>query len=208
MDEKLLQILKKTYKLFHKYGIRSLTMADIARENMISKKTLYNHVNDKADLIEKVLEQNIDQYQEHIRKHIGKANNAIEEIFLVQEKLISSIKEHNPSLEFDLRKYYPAVYNKIMLKNSKNIYENIKRNIKRGQQEGLYREDLDADLIAKSRLLLHLQRVDNEIVSYKEFTNINALKKMMLYHMRAVCTIEGLKKVDRMIDKLKKKKDD
>ncbi len=203
MDEKLNKILKYTYTLFCKYGIRSLTMADIARRNMISKKTLYLYVENKADLVDKVLKFNMEYNAMKRSLYVKNANNAIEEIFLVQKRLIKILKNYNPMLNFDLMKYYPQIYQKNMLNVSENIYLDIKRNIKRGQDEGLYRLDLDADLIAKSRLFFHYQQVDNKVVSYKDFVNPHAVKHMMLYHMRAVCTLDGLAKVDKMIDDLK-----
>lgn len=204
MDEKFIQIAEHTHHLFHKYGVRSLTMSDIARENMISKKTLYNYVSDKADLIDKVFQRHFENNRDRMKQYVDQAANAIEEIFLLQTRLTKIIEEHNPSVEFDLIKYYPKVYNRLLIRNSKKLYEEIKRNITRGQDEGLYRSDVDADLIAKSRVLFQTQRVDNEVVSFKDFTNSYALKQMMMYHMRAICTMQGLRIVDEMIDEFKK----
>ncbi len=39
MDEKYIEIIENTWKLYTKYGIKSITMDDIATKNSISKKT-------------------------------------------------------------------------------------------------------------------------------------------------------------------------
>ncbi|MEM1220215.1 MAG: helix-turn-helix domain-containing protein, partial [Bacteroidota bacterium] len=44
-------ILSRSKRLFLRYGIRSVTMDDISKEMGISKKTLYQYVDNKADLI-------------------------------------------------------------------------------------------------------------------------------------------------------------
>ena len=199
MDEKLIQILEHTQTLFQKYGIRSLTMSDIARENMVSKKTLYNYVSDKADLVEQVLHRHFFVNKGCIDAVTKDAKNAVEEVFELQRMLVQIIKEHNPSVEFDLTKYYPQIFHKLMIEKSRELYKGIKHNILRGQEEKLYRADVDADLVAKSRVIFQTQRVDNEVVSFKDFTNTYALKQMMLYHMRAICTAEGLEIVEREI---------
>ena len=50
------KILVKVSGMYRKYGIKSVTMDDVAHELGISKKTLYQYVKDKSDLVEKVVE--------------------------------------------------------------------------------------------------------------------------------------------------------
>ena len=199
MEKKLQEILKNTAALFWKFGIKSLTMTDIARENMIAKKTLYTYVSDKANLVEKVLKYRLFETKGNIKDAKKSAKNAVEEVFAIQKVLLTIIEGHNPSIDFDLRKYYPLVYHRITIEKSKELYEEMKSNIERGKKEGLFLQDIDADLIAKSRVLFQTQRVDNEVVSFKDFSNTYALKHMVLYHMRAVCTPKGMEIVNKEI---------
>ena len=55
MNEELKNILLKVRELYMKYGIKSITMDDVARELSISKKTLYQYVTDKDDLVGNLL---------------------------------------------------------------------------------------------------------------------------------------------------------
>ena len=45
------KILEGTKELFMRYGIRSVSMDDIARHLSVSKKTLYQHFADKDELV-------------------------------------------------------------------------------------------------------------------------------------------------------------
>ena len=63
MDDKMAQILNATRTLFLKYGIRSISMDDIAKELGMSKKTLYQYVENKNDLVEKLLNHLINSSQ-------------------------------------------------------------------------------------------------------------------------------------------------
>ena len=55
MDEKVDRILSESLKLFKKYGIRSISMDDLAKELGMSKKTIYQYVANKTELVEMVL---------------------------------------------------------------------------------------------------------------------------------------------------------
>src|SRR6202000_2790704 len=53
------RILSKAADLFMRYGIRSITMDEIASQLGISKKTIYQFFTDKDDLVSAVIEREI-----------------------------------------------------------------------------------------------------------------------------------------------------
>ena len=59
MNEDLKNILLKVRELYMKYGIKSITMDDVASEIGISKKTLYQFVTDKDELVGKFIDHEI-----------------------------------------------------------------------------------------------------------------------------------------------------
>ena len=59
MNEDLKNILLKVRELYMKYGIKSITMDDVASEIGISKKTLYQFVTDKDELVGKIIDHEI-----------------------------------------------------------------------------------------------------------------------------------------------------
>ena len=56
MNDKKEYILKQIRELYLKFGIKSVTMDDVASEFGISKKTLYQYFEDKADLVQQVID--------------------------------------------------------------------------------------------------------------------------------------------------------
>ena len=55
------QIINKAEDLFLRYGLKSVTMDDIARKLGISKKTLYQYVENKTDLVSKIMLAHIEE---------------------------------------------------------------------------------------------------------------------------------------------------
>ncbi|NOZ34960.1 MAG: TetR/AcrR family transcriptional regulator [Chlorobi bacterium] len=202
MEETLRKIIETAANLYHKFGIKSVTMDDVAHECMISKKTLYNFVNDKLDLLKHVLEY---EYSKHGKKFLGildEGLNAVEEIFEIQKNLIKMIKNHNPAVEHDLLKYYPIIHRELSEQKSEHVYKMMIQNMKKGINEGLYSDDIDIDLIAKQRVILQVQKIENSVVSYKEFIKPKAVKQMFIYHLRAICSPRGIKLLNEKIKEL------
>ncbi len=193
MDESLKKIIQTAETLYYKYGIKSVTMDDVARECMISKKTLYKYVNDKIDLLRQVLSFEFSKHRTLFNAVSEKGLNAVEEVVQIHNILIEMLKNHNTVIEYDMLKYYPAVHRELSERKSEYILKMMKINLQKGIDEGLYHSDINIDLVAKQRVIFQVQKVENSVVSYKEFLKPEAVKQMLLYHMRAVCTPKGLK---------------
>jgi len=165
MNDELKQILAKVRELYMRYGIKSITMDDVASALSISKKTLYKYVVDKDDLVGKIVEQEI-EIQKNDSSCILKSNlNAIEELLMVSKMVNHKLKEINPSTEYDLRKYYPHHYQRLVTSRRERMYQNIVANIKKGKEEGLYRNELDNDVIGKLQVSRIESMMDNEVFS-------------------------------------------
>ena len=82
----------------------------------------------------------------------SKSTDAIHEIFLATEQMSALFHHMNPSILFDLHKYYPQGFD--IFKSYKNsyLYEVIRNNIQRGIKEELYREDINIDIMTRFRL--------------------------------------------------------
>jgi len=192
-------IIQKATDLYKKYGLKSVTMDDVAHECMISKKTLYKYVNDKADLITQAFRIEFEFQIKRFAAISEKKLNAVEEVFEIQKNIIEMIKTHNPALEYDMFKYYPTIHRELIEKKSKFIYEVKVKNLKKGIKEGLFYEDIDIDLVSKRMVILETQKIENSVVSFKEFLKPKATKEMFKYHLRAICNEKGLKILNKKI---------
>jgi AcrR family transcriptional regulator len=192
MNEELKNILSKVRELYMKYGIKSITMDDVAKELGISKKTLYQYVTDKDDLVGKFIENEIRIRQTEICKCFKTGFNAIEELFEIAIFMNKLMKDQNPATEHDLKKYYPHHFKNSVKARREGIFNYILLNLRKGKKEGLYREELDEELIAK----LYLSRAEsiqqNDLFTIEEFTSIKHFIELLVYHIRGIATEEGI----------------
>lgn len=133
------KILNGTEELFMRYGVRSISMDDIARHLSVSKKTLYQHFADKDDLVENVTRQMLEQnFQECERIRKG-ANNPIEELATISLWMKKSMEEINPTMLFDLQKFHTKAWNIWLDFKNKFIQDEVMRNLTVGIEEGYIR---------------------------------------------------------------------
>lgn len=200
MNEELKHILEKVRELYMRYGIKSITMDDVASVLSISKKTLYKYVTDKDDLVGKIVDQEIKIQQMDSSSILSSNLNAIEELMMVSKMINHKLKEINPSTEYDLRKYYPHHFQKLVDGRRKRMYTNIIANIRKGKKEGLYREDLNEEIIAKLQVSRIESMMENEIFSIEEFTSPRFFQEIFIYHIRGIANKKG---IDFLENKLK-----
>ena len=168
MNSELQNILEKVGELYNKYGIKSVTMDDVARELGISKKTLYQHVENKNELVEKVLFHIINQNNCSFEKLAEKDLNAVEELLEVSIFIIKTIQKYNPSTEYDLKKYYPELFKKLNEIKKEKMYDSIIKNIIKGKNEGLYRNDLDEEIITKIQTSRFLNISTDQVINHED----------------------------------------
>ena len=112
LNEQQKKWTRRTAELFLRYGIKSITMDDVARELGISKKTLYQFVENKNDLVMKVMEQHIEEEKSECLQLSGKSANALEELFDVMEANTQQMQQMKSNVVYDLQKYHREVWRK------------------------------------------------------------------------------------------------
>jgi AcrR family transcriptional regulator len=202
MDGELENILLKVRELYMKYGIKSITMDDIARELGISKKTLYQYVSDKDELVGKFIDNEISMRQVEICKCFRIGLNAIEELFEISIYLQKLMRDQNPATEYDLRKYYPHHYQKTVKARQEGMNNYILMNLKKGIREGLYREEMNIEIIAK----LYQSRAENthlnELFTAEEFSSTKLFVELLTYHVRGIATEKGIVMLEKKVKEL------
>ncbi len=146
------RILLKAEELFMQYGIRSVSMDDIANNLGMSKKTLYQYFADKDELVEGVVEGHINEVEGDCINCRKEATDAIHEIFLTMEHIMEELNNMNPMLLYDLEKFHFKAYQRFKNYKDKFLLQIIRNNIEWGIKEELYRTDLNIDILSKYRI--------------------------------------------------------
>jgi TetR/AcrR family transcriptional regulator, cholesterol catabolism regulator len=146
------RIKDKAHALFMQYGLRSVSMDDIASALGISKKTIYLSFADKDALVDGVMASVFENDIICCERDRKKSENAIHEIFLAIDFIVEMFKTMNPSLLFDLQKYHPTSFMRFIKHKDEFLFNVIKNNIKRGIAEELYRAEIQVDVLARFRV--------------------------------------------------------
>ena len=138
--------------LILKYGLRSMSMDDIATHLGMSKKTIYQHFKDKEELVGDIINDMLKANESDCSCNISDSENAIHEIILAMDMLQGLIPTINPSLLNDLQKYHPKVYIKFKKHKDQYLYNVFHTNLLRGIKEKLFRSDINTAVLAKFRV--------------------------------------------------------
>jgi AcrR family transcriptional regulator len=181
-----------TEKLFVRYGIRSVTMDVVAKELGISKKTLYQYVADKDDLVNKTIIFHLDAIDHIITTVMLKETNAIQQILNIAELMIGMHRDICPGLLFDLKKFHPETFKLLTEHREKAMFTQLSLNLQTGINQGLYRENISIDLTVGFYMTLIHSCVDSEISCVTHVPFHEKYPAMINYHFNSICTEEGL----------------
>jgi AcrR family transcriptional regulator len=185
-------ILNHIETLFLKYGIKSLTMDDVAADLGISKKTLYQWFSSKDDLVIQVLNHHISREKSQCLALAGNAANAIEEILVLLETNSQEVSQMKTNVVYDLQKYHREAWEVVRKYQQDFVYKIIKQNIVRGRHEGLYREDFDLDIITKLHLATMFHLFDPELFSDNITARVTLFKEYMMHFLHGIISPKGL----------------
>ena len=200
MESKRLEITESALKLFCQYGIKSVSMDDISRELKMKKKTLYQYINDKNDLVDAALNLACNKDCEAMLVFKRKDLNAVEQIFEMKNMVEQFIGQYQPTMMYDLKKYYPALLSDFQNKQKDVHIEAYTSNLTQGQEEGLYHDDIDISVIARMLFAHGIYTFDdsNGLFTASELRSMNLYTEVFKYHFRGVCTEKGMEEVERL----------
>lgn len=146
------RILLTAAALFTRYGIKSVTMDDVAAELGISKKTIYQHFADKDEIVYQVVQLELEKDQCEYEELDKVSENTIEKIMRSADMMRVQFAAMNPSLIFDVKKYHPRAWRIFQEHKQKFLLESIRQDLLRGIQEGLFRPDLNVEILSRLRM--------------------------------------------------------
>jgi len=192
MEKKKQHIISESIQLFLKFGVKSLTMEDIARKLGISKKTLYAHVKDKEDLLLQAVILFGKFEDKQLNEICSRGLNAIDESLEIKKWVLDMIQNIHPSVAYDIEKFHPAVSKRMKTSRHENVYRSIFQNIVKGQKEGLYRSDINADILAKLYIGRMESIFDQELFSSTTYNVSDVYMEWFIYHIHGMATSKGL----------------
>lgn len=185
------RIIEKTIDMFMRYGVRSVTMDDIANRISISKKTIYQHFKDKKEVVTVCMEHMMNEDYEDIMQVRKEAKDAVHEMVLMSVLFRKKMKEMNPSLLFDLRKYHPQAWEVYLKMKDRCFRSTVVEALEQGKKEGYFRADLDVKIIAQMRMAHVEIGFDPDIFSPHEYDIPSVQMQMFTHFVYGITTTKG-----------------
>jgi AcrR family transcriptional regulator len=190
------EIIKKTAEMFLTLGFKSVTMDDIAHEMGISKKTIYVHFANKTKLVEAVTFTLFENICEGIDCICLASKNPIEELYDIKMFVMHHLKNEKSSPQFQLKKYYPKIYDALKIKQFAKMHDSVKSSLQKGIDTELFRSNINVDFISRMYFNGMTGIKDNSIFPLEIYTMDYLMESYLEYHLRAIVTEKGLQKLN------------
>ena len=185
------RILQHAQTLFMRNGIKSVSMDDIAADMAMSKKTLYKWFENKDQIVQAGMSKHLDGTQCECTNMIKTATSAIDELFRMMEWTKQQFSNVHPSIFYDLQKFHPGTWQLWLAHKNEFILAQIIQNLRRGIAEGLFRADLDVDVMARLRLSQIELLFDSDVFPPRQFGNERVSQALLEHFMLGVATLKG-----------------
>ena len=179
--------------MFLQYGIRSVSMDDIATQLGISKKTLYQYYTDKDELVDAVLQYEIEHGQQDCTQCLQQSKDAVDEIFLTMERIVEQFRNMNPMVLYDLQKFHFNAFQKFLKYKNGFLIDVIKKNIERGIKEELYRPEINADVLSKFRLESMMLAFNMNLFPPRKYNLAEVTLEIIEHYLYGLATLKGHK---------------
>ena len=186
-------IVEEADKLFCQYGFKSVTMDDIAKHLGMSKKTIYQHFSDKDELVTILINDKLSSQECTMDFCAKSAENAVQEVFFVIVNIHEMLSSMNAILFYDLQKYHPKAWLTFKEFRAQNLGKYVMVNLERGISEGLYREELNTEIITQMRLD-QIDLIFNQHGQYNmnKFNLAQIMSEITEHFLYGICNQKGL----------------
>ncbi|WP_333599300.1 TetR/AcrR family transcriptional regulator [Flavobacterium sp.] len=193
------KIITKATEMYLTFGFKSVTMDDIASKMGISKKTIYQHFENKNDLVEAVTMNLFETISCGIDEILTLDQNPIEELFTIKDFVLRNLKNESASPIYQLQKYYPQIHKTLMSRQFAKMDDCVIANLRKGIDQGLFRDDLNLELIGRFYFAGMTSLKDAELFNPIQFSTKVVQETYLEYHLRGICTAKGVAVLEQLL---------
>ncbi len=191
------KILKGVEELFFKYGIKNITMDEIARHLSISKKTIYQFFKDKDEVVHSLMLHTLENDKCRINKAKDASKNVVEEVLKMMDEMREMFQRINPILFYELHKFHPQTWRVFQDFKSSFISKMVESSLKRGQVEGFIRKDINIKILTRMRVEMVEQAMRGEMFPHDQFNVVDVQLALTEHFLYGVCTLKGHKLINK-----------
>jgi TetR/AcrR family transcriptional regulator, cholesterol catabolism regulator len=187
------RIQAKAHELFMRYGVRSVSMDDIATQLGMSKKTIYQYFADKDELVDAVMDDEVNQTHTDCDFCKKNAIDAIDEIFLSMEQIQEQFSQLNPMVLYDIEKFHPRAFVKFKKMKDEYLQQVVAANMKRGIKEELYRPEINVEMMSRYRVETMMVPFAMAASAPTKYNLATVTQETMEHFLFGLATLKGYK---------------
>jgi AcrR family transcriptional regulator len=196
------RIIEEAATLFRTYGIKTVTMDLLASNLGISKRTIYEVFGDKDELLIGVVQWMYEKQKEMMANILDESENVIVANFRMIDVMRDHFQNMSPAFLLDIKKYHHAVLFETQGKCDLQDYRNGVEIVARGVKEGVFRKDIEIELV--SRCILELLKIsaDSEIFPSDKYSRNDIIKNVYVNYLKGIATVMGLEIINNLEKKM------
>lgn len=187
------RILSSARDLFQRYGIRSITMDDIAHHLGISKKTIYQHFSDKDDIVTLSMKYYIGAERDALAEQKKVSRDPLELLIRIHHYLQKNLTHSTSALLFDLQKYHAKAWDLMNDFKYGFVSDFVRSNLEAGIEQGYFRDDLNVDIVTKIRLEEIMLAHNDTVFPRDQFDAVEVSSSILDHFVFAITTDRGKK---------------
>ena len=192
-----LTMIKKRYLLADKlrtyisrYGINNFNEEHLKKVGL-SIEELKENFSDRQDMVGTILEYERKCFEEIFNEYNFEGWNAIDIMLIVSNEINNRFFNVSPSVTITLSEVFPEIFQDHLQKRSDFIYEKMKINIEKGMQQGMYKNDVSSEMIARM-FIAKLNDIHNpQIYPPEDFTFATIFNNLIDNVIKNITNEEG-----------------
>ncbi|WNH08880.1 hypothetical protein [Thalassobellus suaedae] len=109
------------------------------------------------------------------------------------------LKNEKTSPQYQLKKYYPQIYQRLHLKQFEKMHESVQESLQKGIDIELYRSNINIDFISRMYFNGMVGIKDDTYFPSKIYNMEYLMGSFLEYHLRAIVTEKGLQLLNEII---------
>lgn len=190
-DKMKSKILEVAIEQFSRYGVRTVTMEDIARLAGVSKKTIYQEFKDKKDLVKETFAAVLSEDREKMCYVLEDEDGVIEHLVKSSKMLRERLANMNPMVILEIQRYFPEAW--VQFENFKEefVIDDLIKVLERGKSLGYFRSEIDSTILARIRVNQISSSFDPANFDLKGYNILELQLEMMDHFLHGIFTEKG-----------------
>jgi AcrR family transcriptional regulator len=193
-------ILEGAKNLFMQFGLKSITMDDIARKVGVSKKTIYQFFSDKNSIVFKSVHEHFSDHRKEIENVLSNSKDAIEAIYSMSKCMKVQVEAINPTVLYDLQRYFPKAYKRFLEFKNTFMKERMTRIIEDGIAAGYFRKEINSEILIIQRIEQVQLAFNNDIYPRDKFDFKEIHEQLFDHFLHGILTEKGKEKYNQYLN--------